>query len=173
MKSKNSIILSALAVLLIFFLYISSATIVQAGIGPVEGCIVTINKVALPSDNTPFTFESNFNGEFILQDPSNNSTEYFMPLNAVEEVVEIVPEDWELVNVQCESMGVDGDFIESGVAFQCLTIGGSVECTFSNEGPEPVPDEVPTLSEWGLATVVALMFTAGIYAFYRRRKAAV
>jgi hypothetical protein len=84
-----------------------------------------------------------------------------------------VPEGWELVDVECVAIGFDGDNIENGVAFQCQTIGGTIDCTFFNEGPETPPAEVPTLSEWGIGAVFALMLMAGIFAFYRRRKAAV
>ena len=162
-----------LLALITVFLVMSSEDTVYAGSGPNEGCSVIINKSANPADNTAFTFHSNFIGEFELRDPSNNSAAYPIGVGAIEEVVEAVPEDWELVDVQCQSMGVDGDFIENGVAFECLTIGGSVSCTFFNEGSGTSPAQVPTLSEGGVAVIAVLMLLAGVYVVYRRRKAAI
>ena len=134
---------------------------------------MTINKSVSPADNSAFTFRSNFIGEFALQDPSNNSASYPIDIGPIEEVVEIVPENWELVEVQCESVGVDRDFIENGVAFQCLTIDGFIECTFFNERQDTAPAQVPTLSELSMATIAVLMLMSGVYVFYRKRKAVI
>jgi len=169
---NNVVMFLAISVSLIVFLFITTTDTVNAGSGPNEGCSVIINKSASPADNTSFTFQSNFIGNFVLQDPANNSASYPIGVGAVEEVVEIVPDGWELVDVQCVSMGVVGDNIENGVGFECLTIGGFVECTFINEGPETPPAQVPTLSQWGLGTIVALMLAVSIFTIYRRRKAA-
>jgi len=173
MRNKDFVMLLAVSVLITVFLIITSTNTANAGSGPIEGCSVIINKSANPADNTEFGFQSNFIGNFVLQDPSNNSAAYPIGIGPIEEVVETVPEGWELVDVQCDSMGVDGDFIENGVAFTCLTIGGFIECTFFNEGPDvpPASTQVPALSELGLAAAAAVLLMAGVYAFYRRRKA--
>jgi len=171
MQIKNFVMFLALSVLITVFLVITSAGTVNAGSGPNNGCTVVITKSASPADNTSFTFHSNFIGEFVLSDPSNNSASYPIGIGAIEEVVETVPENWELVDVQCQSMGVDGDFIENGVAFECLTIGGSVNCTFFNEGSGTAPAQVPALSEGGVAVIAVLMLLAGVYVVYRRKAA--
>lgn len=169
MQYRNFLMLLSLITV---FLFISSEGTVNAGSGPNEGCSVIINKSANPADNTAFTFHSNFIGEFELRDPSNNSASYPIGVGQIEEVVETVPENWNLVDVKCESIGVNGDFIDNGVAFECLTIGGSISCTFFNEAPETAPAQVPALSESGVVVIVAMMLIIGVYAVYRSRKAA-
>ena len=63
--------------------------------------------------------------------------------------------------------------MKNGVAFQCITIDGLIECTFFNERQDTALAQVPTLSELGLATIAVLMLMSGVYVFYSKRKMAI
>ena len=142
---------------------------VEAGIGPVEGCIITIIKEANPADNTPFEFDVSGTGgtfSFTLSDPSDNSTGFLINVGTSVDVTEVIPEGWELGDIVCSGIGVEIVPIENGRNFNCLKIFDTATCTFENEGPS----NVPTLSQWGL---IALAGVLGIIGFMvmRRRKA--
>ena len=90
-----------------------------------------------------------------------------VPLNGTLMVTEIVPEGWELVEVDCESEGqIIFSLIENGFSVdQC--IGGDVTCNFNNV---LVVRPIPALSQWSLIAAAAVLGIAGIV-FYSRRRA--
>ena len=142
---------------------------VEAGIGPVEGCIITIIKEVNPPDNTPFEFDVSGTGgvfSFTLSDPSDNSVEFFIGVETSVDVTEVIPESWELVNIECSGIGVEIAPIENGRNFTCLKIFDMATCTFENEGPS----DVPTLSQWGLIAMAGVLGIIG-FIVMRRRKA--
>lgn len=105
---------------------------------------------------------------FTLSDPSNNSTGFLIGVGTSVDVTEVIPEGWELVDIECSGIGVEIVPIENGRNFTCLKTFDMATCTFKNEGPLP---SVPTLSQLGL---IALAGVLGIVGFMviRRRKVA-
>jgi hypothetical protein len=170
MRYIYSLSLFVLVPVLILCSIVLSTNKVEAGIGPVEGCFITIIKEALPADNTPFEFEVSGTGgmfSFTLSDPSKNSMEFFLGFETSVDVTEMVPEDWKLVDIKCSGIGVEIVPIENGQNFTCLKIFDMASCTFENEGPPP---SVPTLSQWGLIAMAGILGIVG-FMVIRRRKA--
>ncbi len=82
------------------------------------------------------------------------------------DVTEVIPEGWELVDIECSGIGVEIVSIENGRNFTCLKIFDMATCTFENEGPS----DVPTLSQWGLIAMAGVLGIIG-FIVMRRRKA--
>jgi len=137
----------------------------------VEGCFITIIKEANPPDNTPFEFDVSGTGgvfPFTLSDPSDNSVEFLIGVGTSVDVTEVIPEGWELVNIECSGIGVEIVSIENGRNFTCLKIFDMATCTFENEGPT----NVPTLSEWGLIAMAGILGIVGFLVMRRRKSVA-
>lgn len=84
-------------------------------------------------------------------------------------VTEIVPEGWELQDIQCTSDGVAITEIENGVAGECLASGsGDAECRFINVRPF----DIPTLSEWGLIVMAGILGITGFMVAKKRKVSA-
>ena len=66
MRYIYSLSLFVLVPVLILCSIVLSTNKVEAGIGPVEGCIITIIKKANPPDNTPFEFDVSGTGACFL-----------------------------------------------------------------------------------------------------------
>ncbi len=158
-----------LVLLLILGSIILSTNNAEAGLLPVEGCFITIIKEADPGGNTQFEFDVSGTGgmfSFNLSDPSDNSLEFFLGIESSVSVTEIVPEGWELVDIDCSGVGVVIEPIENGRDFTCLKIFDTASCTFRNEGPPP---SVPTLSQWGLIALAGILGIVGFMVIRRRK----
>ena len=169
MRYIYSLSLFVLVPVLILCSIVLSTNNVEAGIGPVEGCGITIIKDALPPDNTPFEFDVSGTGgvfSFTLSDPSENSTGFLIGVGTSVDVTEVIPEGWELVDIECSGIGVEIVPIENGQNFTCLKIFDMASCTFENEGPPP---SVPTLSQWGLIAMAGILGIVGFMVIRRRK----
>jgi hypothetical protein len=69
------------------------------------GCEVSIELIPEPRDGTEFKFVQSQGDEFALQDPGRDTINLFVPNGGTLMVTEIVPENWALANVDCESEG--------------------------------------------------------------------
>ena len=168
MRYIYSLSLFVLVPVLILCSIVLSTNNVEAGIGPVEGCGITIIKDALPPDNTPFEFDVSGTGgvfSFTLSDPSENSTGFLIGVGTSVDVTEVIPEGWELVDIECSGIGVEIVPIENGQNFTCLKTFDMATCTFRNKGPS----NVPTLSQLGLIALAGVLGIVG-FMIIRRRK---
>jgi len=77
----------------------------------------------------------------------------------------MVPEGWELVDIECSGEGVLIEPIENGRNFTCLKDFDMASRTFRNEGPPPI---VPTLSQWGLIAMAGILGIVGFMVIRRR-----
>lgn len=146
-----------------------------------DRCEVTIEKVAIPANNTEFEFSGP--PTFTLSDPGN-------PTHIVDVLAQddgnrttIIEEDrlgWELESIVCTPptggfcVGPGGPtpcltitVIENGINIDCFD-SGRATCTFTNA---LIQRDVPTLSQYGL---IAMAGVLGLVAFFvmRRKKAA-
>ena len=133
----------------------------------VRACDVTIGKTALPDDGTIFDFSApgSTEPEFTL----TNGEEIEIQVSAGDDVdvTEILPLEWRLNNVECSNAdGVLATDIENGVNLACGPNGGSVECNFANTNIR----NIPTMSEWGLIVMAAILGIFGILYYQRKRK---
>ena len=168
MRYIYSFSLFVLVLVLILCSIVLSTNNAEAGIGPVEGCEITIIKEATPADNTVFTFDFSSGGSFNLTDPASSTTGVFIGVGQSEGVTEIVPAGWELVDIECSGVGVVIVPIENGREFTCLKIFDTASCTFRNQGPS----NVPTLSKWGLIAMAGILGIVGFMVIRRRKVAA-
>jgi len=165
MRYIYSIPLFVFVPVLVLCSIVLSTNKVEAGIGPVEGCFITIIKEAVPPDNTVFTFDFSNGGSFNLTDPSDNTIDFFLGIEQSVGVTEMVPENWELDDIECSGIGVEIAPIENGIEFTCLKIFDEATCTFKNKGPTIVP----ALSQWGLIALVGVLGIAGFIVMRRRK----
>ncbi len=139
-------------------------------------CPITINKAAIPPDDTIFTFEvtGDQNFSFTLSDPSDDTELMFIENGNEVSLTELVPPGWELGSIECtvEEDDCGGgpclfltEFVnEQRVAITCVDDGvGS--CTFSNSGPRPIP----TLSQWGFIAMAGILVLVGIWGITRKK----
>ena len=158
------IILAALIVVTLI-----SVPLAQAQI---QMCPLAIVKSASPADDTEFTFELGGNavGSFTLQDPSDNIEIVEVPSETAGIAVnEILPPGWSLDDIQCT--GDPGfEFFTFGInqlVASCEVLGEvpDGQCTFFNSKGTPVP----TISQWGLISLAAVLGIAGILVFRRKK----
>ncbi len=165
-------LLPGIAILVI----ITCSYIISPGIAgaqpPIEDCVVGIIKLATPDDGTEFTFLSDEGGvvtEFNLIHQDEQTIGF--PRTVVLEVVEVVPDNWELVNIECNDNGnVNITIIENGIVAVCVGPEGSGSCVFENVLRER---PIPTLSEWGMIAAAAGLALVGVFFATRRKRAVV
>jgi hypothetical protein len=138
----------------------------------IQMCPLAIVKSASPSDDTEFEFELGGNaiGSFTLQDPSDNIEIVEVPSETAGIFVnEILPPGWSLDDIQCT--GDPGfEFSTFGInqlVASCEVLGEvpDGQCTFLNSKGTPVP----TISQWGLISLAAVIGIAGLLVFRRKR----
>lgn len=165
--------------------------IIVGGLGPLvlgttyaraQDCILTIDKVAFPANDFPFDFLVTGNGSegFTLSYPSDNSIDIGMSVGNIFTITEDAVPGWQLENIECtdgsSNCGPPGEFIpclritiiDGGIVAECLD-NDDASCVFSNVAS---PTDIPTLSEWGLMAMAAVIGAAGVFIALRRRKAA-
>ena len=131
----------------------------------IRGCQVTIEKSALEGGDTPFGFTApgSSDPEFTLTD----GEEIILGIagGTDVDVTELAPDGWSLSGVQCsEPDGVVISNFPNGSNFACSPDGGSVDCVFVN-----VPSsQIPTVSEWGLIGMAAILGIIALLAIRRR-----
>ena len=132
-----------------------------------QACVITIEKTALPPDDTVFEYFTN-QGDFTLSDPSDATEGILLEQGDSITIQEEVPVGWQLNGVECEVTvpAVNISSIENGVELECVN-GGQARCTFSNQiAARPIP----TMSEWSMIAVAVLLGAAGLFYAYRKRK---
>ena len=143
-----------------------------------QDCIITIEKVAIPADNTPFNFfvTGDVTGDFTLMDPDFTIEGFAIDVGQTVTLTEEVIPGWAVDNIECTegvtncgatpclTATVDGN----SVTFECLD-NDRASCTITNVA---VPSNVPTLSEWGLIAMAGILGITGLLVIRRRRAAA-
>lgn len=134
-----------------------------------EFCDIAVTKEAnVDNQNFPFNISGGeFDENFEL---ANGDLEGFvgLPLSTTITITEFIPDGFTLEEIICEG---DAEFSATNnsdsTEITCNTSGG-VTCTFVNVG---LLRNIPTLSEWGLIAMAALLGIAG-FMVMRRRKVA-
>jgi len=143
-----------------------------------NNCIISINKSATPANDKVFSFS--LTGDqvvtYFLSDPSHPLQVIGINVGQTVTVTEDSLPGWTLDGIECTegittcgstsclTATVDG----SSVTFQCFD-NDTASCTFTNSF---TGSAIPTLSEWGLIAMAALIGAAGIFMAVRRRRAA-
>lgn len=177
-RITGGIILSALMLIAVLLMF--SAGSAYAGTG---GCIIGIEKEAFPDDDTLFTFEvtGDQTGQFQLQDPSDDIHELQIAVDVTITVTELVPDGWTLTDISCEEGIINcgagefvpclsADVVGDSVVLTCLD-NDMGQCRFTNVRDVQV-SSVPTITEWGLVAMAAVLGFIGFMAV-RRRSASV
>jgi len=170
----SSIVIS-IVVGLGFFVLISNQAKAQ------EQCDLSVTKVALPADDTVFTFIGSGDDDFtfFISDPSDPTSSGFIEVNNTVTITEELPPGWELDNIECTegSTNCGGQ----GIFVPCLSITIDEEtnsitafcddidtgsCTFTNVR---IPRDVPTLSEWGLIAMAGVLGIVGFMVMRRKK----
>lgn len=165
-KSNHYLLIIVATLLLVPLISITEAK------AQIQMCPLAIVKSASPADDTEFTFELGGNavGSFTLQDPSDNIEIVEVPSETAGVAVnEILPSGWTLDDIQCT--GDPGfEFSTFGInqlVASCEVLGEvpDGQCTFINSKGTPVP----TISQWGLISLAAVLGIAGLLVFRRKR----
>ena len=148
---------------------------------PEGDCIITINKAASPAENTEFNFSitGDLEDSFTLADPSSPSESFGIDVNQTVTVTEDAIAGWSLTGIECTegvtNCGSDGfepcltATVEgNSVTFFCED-NDTASCTFTNTFGV---SNIPTLSEWGLISLVVLLAIAGVILLRRRQTTA-
>lgn len=154
------------------FLMLGSLVTSTVQVSAQSGCIISIEKIANPDDDTEFDFTVSgiANFEMPLSDPSLPEFGFDFPVGTEVTVLEEVTPGWVLDDIECsDPQGVDITIIENGVTIECLTIDDAT-CNFINRMEEIEPTNVPTLSEWGLISMAGILGIVG-FMVMRRKKA--
>ena len=138
-------------------------------------CSVGVIKNANPADNTPFDFTSVTTGQtldFTLRDPDSPNRSVSLSAG-ISTITEEVPSGWALASIDCVARQGDEGLISFSVngptvTINCINQGtlGAGTCTFNNVIAQR---NVPTLSEWGLIAMAALLGLAAFYVIRRRQ----
>ncbi|GJM15008.1 MAG: hypothetical protein DHS20C13_03350 [Thermodesulfobacteriota bacterium] len=140
-------------------------------------CFVEFTKEAIPDDGTLFDFTCTFEGGEscgIFEIPNGSGVVFgFIVEEPGITFMETVPDGWELDEIVCEiTQGNPNNLIlqineeEASVFMDCLEPNTSGICTFKNS---ITPRNVPTLSEWGLIAMAAVLGIVGFMAMRRRK----
>jgi len=147
-------------------------------------CLLTIEKVATPANNVafPFSVTGDITSEFTLMVPGNTTTDIGLETDPpdVITITEEPPAGWELESIEC-TLGPPGcndggpvpclnvtiDEATNSITAECLD-DDEGSCTFTNV---LIARNVPTLSQWGLISMIVLLGIVG-FMVMRRRKAA-
>ena len=135
-------------------------------------CTITIEKVANPADNTPFTFiiSGDETDEFTLMDPGNTTTHIEVGVTDAITITEEAPAGWLLGGIECSNTLGDLSFVineaTNSITANCVDPEDG-SCTFTNVLRAT---NVPTLSQWGLISMIVLLGIVG-FMVLRRRKA--
>lgn len=142
-------------------------------------CTITIEKVAIPADDTLFDFSitGGVTDSFTLSDPGDPIFIFGIDIEQTVTVTEELPPGWVLGGIQCTegviNCGMDGfepcltaTVNGNAVTFECLD-NDTASCTFTNIRESR---NIPTLSEWGLIAMAGVLGIAGFIVAMRRRK---
>jgi len=170
-KSRISIFTATF--LIIGFLFVTFIESANAQI-----CVLTIEKVAIPADDTPFDFiiSGDLDDEVTLLDPDDPEVHIDLDEGTVT-VTEELPPGWELESIECEEqdngcgdtpcLNITIDEESNSITAQCID-DDEGSCTFTNTFT-PEPREVPTLSQWGLIAMAGILGLVG-FMIIRKRK---
>lgn len=143
-------------------------------------CIITIEKVATPANNVafPFSVTGDITSQFTLMEPGNTTTNIELSIDDIITITEETPAGWELGGIECVEgtsgcgavpcLNITIDEATNSITAECLD-NDEGSCTFTNVLTPRTG--VPTLSQWGLISLIVILGIVG-FIFYRRRATA-
>lgn len=134
-----------------------------------ETCNIAVEMEAPEGDDTEFQFNLFSNGldeDFDLSDGQSIAF-YDLPLNTIITITEFVPDHWALDGIVCDGNAVFDDSVNGNSVDVTCDSTGDINCTFVNSRIRII--NTPTLSEWGLISMAAVLGIAGFMVMRRRR----
>ena len=134
-----------------------------------ETCNITIGLEAPEGGDTEFDFNLLSEGLDENFDLSNGQRIPFndLPLGTVITVTEFVPDLWSLDSIVCDGDASFNDSVDGNSVDVTCNSSGEVNCSFANS--RIIILNTPTLSEWGLISMAAILGIAGFMVLRRRR----
>jgi len=132
-------------------------------------CNITVGLEAPEGGDTEFDFNLLSEGLDENFDLSNGQEIAFndLPLGTVITVTEIVPDLWSLDSIVCDGDASFNDSVNGNSVDLTCNSSGEVNCSFANS--RTLIFNTPTLSEWGLISMAAILGIAGLMVLRRRR----
>lgn len=132
-------------------------------------CNITIGLEAPEGGDTEFDFNLLSQGLDENFDLSNGQKIPFndLPLGTVVTVTEFVPDLWSLDGITCDGDASFSDSVDGTSVDVTCNSSGEVNCSFANS--RIIILNTPTLSEWGLISMAAILGIAGFIVMRRRR----
>jgi len=132
-------------------------------------CNITIGLEAPEGGDTEFDFNLFSQGLDENFDLSNGQKIPFndLPLGTVVTVTEFVPDLWSLDGITCDGDASFNDSANGNSVDVTCNSSGEVNCSFANS--RIIILNTPTLSEWGLMAMAAVLGIAGFIVMRRRR----
>lgn len=132
-------------------------------------CNITVALEAPEGDDTEFQYNLFSEGLDENFDLSNGQTIPFndMPLGTVITITEFVPDGWSLDGITCDGDASFTDPVNGNSVDLTCNSEGAVNCSFANS--RIVILNTPTLSEWGLISMAAILGIAGLIVMRKRR----
>ncbi len=138
-----------------------------------QQCFVEVCKSAPGAGMQGFLIDFTDSGQTDTIELFDNADCFTTSLNfdADVDITEQPTPGWVLRDVECEdNPGLDFEFIPGGVTVLCVTQGeASTTCTFINA--PGAPENIPTLSEWGMIAAAGGLVLIGVFFAVRRKKA--
>ncbi|MEW6144571.1 MAG: IPTL-CTERM sorting domain-containing protein [Thermodesulfobacteriota bacterium] len=159
--------LSACLFLLFLIVSVYSITLLKTPDASAQQCGIGIGKSAPGGGSTEFGFEFTVDGDGpnfgTLADGQSDGGGF----SSTVVVTELPLEGWELVDIDCESIGgILFEITDNGFTAECVGIGEGF-CVFFNVQTR----NIPTLSEWGMIAAAGGLMLVGVWFAVRRRKA--
>jgi len=157
----------------LFFTAVTGVSFLTSGESRAQGtCKIALTKIAEGGEGLIFEFQVEVGGdtgsaEFIGGQTSVGNFGSGEPVT----LTELPNAGWELADKSCETgPGVVVTEVEDGFTFDCLNPSEFVqgECTFTNVR---AASNVPTLSQWGMISAVALLGLIGVFFAIRWKRA--
>jgi len=147
-------------------------------------CTYTNTQIVEPTCNIAVALEAPEGGDMEFEynlfsegldenfDLSNGQTIPFndLPLGTVVTITEFVPDGWSLDGITCDGDASFNDTVNGNSVDVTCNSEGAVNCSFANS--RIIVFNTPTLSEWGLMAMAAILGIAGLLVLRRRKAAA-
>lgn len=132
-------------------------------------CNITVEMEAPEGGDTEFQFNLFSEGLDENFDLSNGQSIPFndLPLGTVITTTEFVPDGWSLDGITCDGDASFNDSVNGNSVDVTCNSEGAVNCSFANS--RIIILNTPTLSEWGLIAMAAILGIAGFIVMRRRR----
>lgn len=156
---------------LAIFLFVIAGLVGLSGSASAQQCFVEVCKSAPGAGMQGFLIDFTDSGQTDTIELFDDADCFTTSLNfdADVDITEQPTPGWVLQDVECtDSPGFDTTFIPGGVTVLCTTQSeASITCTFINV--PGAPENIPTLSEWGMISAAVGLVLIGVFFAVRRR----